>query len=49
METNANTIERIMYYFQNEEYEKAETLAKVCDHLEECYSWDLTWDTDDMM
>ena len=49
METNANVVERIMHYIQNEEYEKAETLAYVCDHLEESFSWDLTWDTSDMM
>jgi len=49
METNANVVERIMNYMQNEEYEKAEALAKVCDHLEDCFSWDLTWDTSDMM
>lgn len=44
MKTNANTIERIMNYMENEEFAKAEALAKLCDHLEECYAWDITFD-----
>ena len=38
---NATLVERIMAYVENEENQKAATLAKVGDHLEECYTWDI--------
>ena len=42
--TNETLVERIRVYVDRGEYEKAEGLAQVADHLEECYSWDLTFD-----
>ena len=38
---NATLVERIMAYVANDENKKAEVLAKVGDHLEECYTWDI--------
>ena len=46
MEPNATTVERIMHYVQTDEHEKAETLAKLCDYLEECFSWEVTFDNE---
>ena len=46
METNANVIERLTYYVQEGEYEKAEALATVCDYLEECFLWDVTFEAE---
>ena len=43
--TNENVIERMTAYVENENYEEAEALAKLCDYLEECYLWDLTFET----
>ena len=41
---NATTIERIMAYVERDELPKAEALAKLCDYLEECFAWDVTFD-----
>ena len=38
---NETTVERIMAYVADEQYEQAEALAKVADLLEECYLWDI--------
>lgn len=38
---NATLVERIMAYVANDEDNKAAALAKLGDHLEECYSWDV--------
>lgn len=46
MEPNATTVERIMGYVAHEEYAKAEALAKLCDYLEECFSWQVTFEPD---
>ena len=37
MNPNATTIDRLMHYVEQEQYEQAEALAKLCDYLEECY------------
>ena len=42
--TNETTVERIMTYVQKEQYEKAEALAKLADHLEECFLWDVSFE-----
>jgi len=42
--TNETVIERIMNYMEANQPAQAEALAKVCDFLEECYMWDITFD-----
>ena len=44
METNATTIERIMHYVEQDDHVRAEALAKLCDYLEECFAWEVTFD-----
>lgn len=39
------TIERIMSYMDAGAYGEAETLAALADYLEECYLWDVQFDT----
>ena len=39
---NATALERIMCYVEDGLYEKAEALSQVCDHLEECYRWEIS-------
>ena len=41
MPPNATTLERIMFYVENDMEDKARALAQLCDHLEECYSWEI--------
>ena len=41
---NATVVERIINYVQADQHVQAEALAKVCDFLEECYLWDITFD-----
>ena len=41
--TNATTVERIFAYVEEEEYEKAEALAKLADYLELNFQWDVTF------
>ena len=41
---NATMVERIMYYVETDQHHKAQALAKLGDHLEECFSWELTFD-----
>ena len=43
-EENATLVERIMAYVSNDQHEQAEALAKLGDHLEECYTWDITFE-----
>ena len=40
----ATVVERIMNYMDANQPAQAEALAKVCDYLEECYCWDITFD-----
>ena len=42
--TNETLIERLQTYVEAGEYEKAEALAQLADHLEECYLWDVTFE-----
>ena len=42
--TNETVIERLQSYVESGEYAKAEALAQLADHLEECYLWDVTFD-----
>ena len=42
--TNETLIERLQTYVEVGEYEKAEALAQLADHLEECYLWDIQFD-----
>ncbi len=44
MKPNATTIERLMTYVETGKYEEAETLANLCDYLEECFLWDVTFE-----
>ena len=44
MNPNATTIDRLIHYVQTEQYEQAETLAKLCDYLGECLQWDVTFE-----
>ena len=44
MDPNATTVERLVTYVQNEQFEEAETLAKLCDYLEECLIWDVSFE-----
>ena len=41
---NATMVERIMFYVETGQHQKAQALAKLGDHLEECFSWELTFD-----
>ncbi len=38
---NATLIERMQYYVNYDDPEKARALATVADFLEDCYSWDV--------
>ena len=40
---NATMVERIMYYVETDQHDKAKALAKLGDHLEACASWELTF------
>ena len=42
----ATMVERIMFYVETDQHDKAEALAKLGDHLEACASWELTFDTE---
>ena len=44
IDEKATVIERIMNYMDANQPAQAEALAKVCDVLEECYCWDITFD-----
>lgn len=46
MNENATLIERLTWYVDNDQYEKAEVLAQLADHLEECYLWDVSFNED---
>lgn len=41
--TNETVVERIMNYMEANQPAKAKALAKVCDFLEECYLWEITF------
>ena len=41
---NETLVERLQSYVADGEYEKAESLAQLADHLEECYLWDVTFE-----
>ena len=41
---NDTVIERIMNYMEADQHVQAEILAKVADFLEECFSWDVTFE-----
>ncbi len=41
---NDTVIERIMNYMDANQPAQAEALARVCDFLEECYLWDITFE-----
>ena len=41
---NETLVERLQSYVADGEYEKAEALAQLADHLEECYLWDIQFD-----
>jgi hypothetical protein len=43
---NFGLADRIVWYVENDMNVKAKALAKLGDHLEECFSWELTFDTD---
>tara|TARA_R100001443_G_scaffold64129_1_gene73742 strand:+ start:351 stop:509 length:159 start_codon:yes stop_codon:yes gene_type:complete len=38
---NATLVERMQYYVNYEQADKARALATVADFLEDCYSWDV--------
>ena len=35
-----------MFYVQNDQEKKAEGLAQLADYLEECYAWDISFDSE---
>lgn len=41
---NETLIERLQSYVERGEYEMAEALAQLADHLEECYLWDVSFE-----
>ncbi len=41
---NATVVERIINYVSTDQHVQAEALARVCDFLEECYLWDITFE-----
>ena len=41
---NAGLMERIVWYVQEDRNVEAEALAKLGDFLEECWSWELTFE-----
>ena len=43
MDPKANVLERLTIYVERGEYKKAEALATLCDYLEECYLWDVSF------
>lgn len=40
---NATVIERLMWYQQNGDHDRAKVLAAVCDGLEEGFLWDIAF------
>lgn len=44
---NATLIERITFYVERDEDEKAKALAHLGDYLENCFEYDLDWDPED--
>ena len=43
IEEEATLVDRIKFYVDNDDRQKAKALAKLGDFLEECYAWDLNW------
>ena len=43
---NSGLIERILWYMEEDQDEKAEALSQVGDWLESCFSWTLTFSTE---
>lgn len=41
---NATLIERLTFYVEHDQEDKAKALALLADHLEECFLWDIQWD-----
>ena len=41
---NATLLERLQYYAETEQHQKAKALCAVGDHLEECFQWELSFD-----
>ena len=44
---NATVIERITFYVQTDQEERAKALATLCDHLEECFLWEIEFNSPD--
>ncbi len=44
IDEKATAIERIMHYMDANQPAQAEALVRVCDFLEGCYCWDITFD-----
>lgn len=42
---NSTTVERIMAYVQADQLQQAEALARLADYLEDCFSWEIEFDT----
>ena len=45
---NATLVERIWFYVETEESDKAQHLAALGDYLEECFQWDVSYNTEDL-
>lgn len=41
MDPNATTLDRLVYYVENGELEKAEALAALAEYLEDCFHWEV--------
>jgi hypothetical protein len=41
MDPNATTVERIIYYVENDDEPRAHALAQLADYLEECFTYEI--------
>ena len=46
IQPNATLVERIQHYVENDLHEQARALAQVGDYLEECFLWDIEFNTE---
>tara|TARA_Y100001963_G_scaffold64456_1_gene89845 strand:- start:1099 stop:1263 length:165 start_codon:yes stop_codon:yes gene_type:complete len=40
----ATLVDRIQWYIETDDHQRAKALAQVGDFLEECYAWDVSFD-----
>jgi hypothetical protein len=49
LSANAGLVDRIRYYVDTHQYEKGKALAKLGDYLEECFSWELSFEDEESL